>query len=56
MTAGWTIELRVGHRVAVRDGGHFGPTLGTLLTDDSATPDAESGHLSPHRARRIIAG
>src|SRR5579864_2601167 len=51
MTAGWTIELRVGHGMAVRDGGHFGPTPGTLLTDDSVTPDTDSGHTAPHTER-----
>ena len=53
IAAGWTVELRVGHRMAVRDGGHFGPTPGTLLTDDSVALHAESGHLPPHRTVRI---
>lgn len=53
MSAGWTIELRVGHRMTVRDGGRFRPTLDALLTDDLVTPDAESGHTPAHRAGRI---
>ena len=52
IAAGRAVELRVGHRMAVRDGGHFGPTLGTLLTDESVTPDAESSHSPPHQAGR----
>jgi hypothetical protein len=44
MTAGWTIELSVGHRVAVGVGGRFRTALDALLTDDSVAPHAESGH------------
>ena len=42
MTTGWTIKIRAGH---------FGPTPGTLLTDDSVTRDTKSGHTAPHAER-----
>jgi hypothetical protein len=47
MTAGRTVELRVGQRVAVRIGGRFRTAMGALLTDDSVTQDARSGHRPP---------
>jgi hypothetical protein len=47
MTTGRTIKIRDGHCVPIGDGGHLGSTVGTLLTDDLATPDTDSGHRPP---------
>jgi hypothetical protein len=52
MTAGWTIEFRIGHRVAVWLSGCFRTALGALFTDDSVAPHAESGH---HRTTKVYA-
>jgi len=56
VTAGWTIELRLGHSVAIWVDARLRPTLDALLTDDSVTQDAESGHPFMRRTERIIAG
>jgi hypothetical protein len=50
MTTGWTIEINAAHRVGIWVGSRFRPALNALLTDDSVTPDAESGHLPAHQA------
>jgi hypothetical protein len=44
------METRAAHCVGIRDGDCFRPALGALLTDDSVTPDAESGLSPPRRA------
>jgi hypothetical protein len=56
MTTGWTMENRAAHCVSIRDDDCFRPALGALRTDDSVTPDAESGHSPPRdRLSRAIA-
>ena len=50
VTAGWTVELRLGQSVNIWVDARFRPALDALLTDGSVTQDARSGHLPPHRA------